>query len=85
MARGKYNSVNDACGGTRCEDPMYADDIDSGKSLQTVANVSLVVGAAGVLTGGALVFLGGPSEEPDAAVTASALPGGAYLGYARRF
>jgi len=85
MAKSKYDSVDDACGGERCDDPKYADDIDSGKSLQTVANVSLIVGAAGVLTGSALILFGGPSQTERATVTAAPLPGGAYLGYSGRF
>ncbi len=85
MAKSKYDSVNDACGGERCDDPKYADDIDSGKSLQTVANVSLIVGAAGVLTGSALILFGGSSQTEQPAVAAAPLPGGAYLGYSGRF
>jgi hypothetical protein len=85
MAKSKYDSVNDACDGERCEDPKYGDDIDSGKTLQTVANVSLIVGAAGVLTGSALILFGGSSQTEQPAVAAAPLPGGAYLGYSGRF
>jgi len=85
MAKSKYDSVNDACGGERCDDPKYADDIDSGKSLQTVANVSLIIGAAGVLTGSALILFGGSSQTEQATVAAAPLPGGGYLGYSGRF
>jgi hypothetical protein len=85
MAKSKYDSVNDACGGERCEDPKYADDIDSGKTLQTVANVSLIVGAAGVLTGSALILFGGSGQPEQPTVAAAPLPGGAYLGYSGRF
>jgi hypothetical protein len=85
MAKGKYDKVHDACGGERCTDPKYADDIDSGKSLQTIANVTLVVGAVAVVAGSALIVFGGPGESEQPGVSAVVLPGGGYLGYAGRF
>lgn len=84
MAKSKYDSVHDACGGTRCADDKYASDIDSGKSLQTVANVSLVFGSLALVAGGSF-FLFGPRPEADDAAAAYLLPGGGYASYRARF
>jgi hypothetical protein len=36
MARGKFSTLEEECGGTRCTDPKYGDVVDSGKTLATV-------------------------------------------------
>lgn len=61
MAKGRFSTLEDECGGARCTDPKYADVIDSGKTLTTLANVSLLVGAAGLVGGALMITLGGPS------------------------
>jgi len=83
MARGKYNSLKTACGDAHCTDPKYAGDVDSGKSLQTVANVGLVIGAVGLASGAALFYFGSRKDAPRAAATP--LPGGGYVTYAATF
>jgi hypothetical protein len=83
MARGKYSSLKDACGDRPCTDPKYAGDIDSGKSLQTVANVGLVIGVVGLASGGALYYFGTRKDAPRA--TAAPLPGGGYVSYSASF
>jgi hypothetical protein len=83
MARGKYNTLKDACGDRPCTDPKYAGDVSSGKSLQTVANVGLVVGAVGLVAGGTLLYFGTRKDSPRA--TALPLPGGGYVSYAASF
>jgi hypothetical protein len=85
MAKSKWDKVNEACGGRRCRDSKYASDIDSGKSLQTMANVSLIVGAVGVVAGAGLIVFGGPKEQAAPPVAASVLPGGGFVSYAGRF
>lgn len=85
MASAKHSQLEDECGGSRCTDPKYADVVDSGKRAQTVANVGLIVGAAGVLAGGAMIAFGGPSAEKAPGPTASVAHGGFSLGYAGRF
>ena len=83
MAHAKYNSLKSACGDARCTDPKYAGDVDSGKSLQTVANVGLVVGAVGIAAGGALYYFGTRKDAPRASATP--LPGGGYVSYSASF
>lgn len=83
MANSKYSELEDKCGSRRCSDPKYADTVDSGKRLDTIANVGLVAGGLGLLAGGALILFGGSSEE-SAAVVRPAV-GGATVGLAKRF
>jgi hypothetical protein len=83
MAKGKYNSLKSACGDRPCTDPKYSGDIDSGKTLQTVANVGLVIGVAGLVGGGALFYFGSKKDAPRASATP--LPGGGYMSYAGSF
>lgn len=59
MSQGKFNDVEAACNGQRCTDPAFADDIDSGKTLETVANVSLVAGGVLLLAGAGMIVFGG--------------------------
>jgi hypothetical protein len=63
-AKSKFASVETACGGVRCTDPKYGSVIDSGKTLQTVANVGLGLGVAGLVSGALMIALGGPSKAP---------------------
>ncbi len=84
MANSKYGELEDGCGSTRCSDPKYADTVDSGKRLQTIANVSLIAGGVGLLAGGALIVFGGPKERASSAAIRAA-PGGLSLEYAGRF
>jgi hypothetical protein len=76
LANSKYNTVSAACGGTHCTDPAYQSQINAGKTLDTVANVGLGVGLAGLAGGALMIIFGGPHEAP-VAVTAS--PEGARL------
>jgi hypothetical protein len=63
-AKSKFNSVEAACGGVRCTDPKYGSEIDSGKTLQTIANLGLGVGAAGLVGGALMIAFGGASKTP---------------------
>lgn len=58
MSNAKYNDLQDKCGagGGSCP-PGSQSDIDSGKSLQTFANVGLVVGVVGVAAGATFFVL----------------------------
>ena len=65
MARSTYNDLNNVCHGGPCP-PDKDGEISSGKSQQTVANVGLVVGIAGVAAGTTLFVLsmkGSPSSS----------------------
>jgi len=44
----------------------YQDKLDNGKTMQTVANVGLGIGIAGLVGGTLMIIFGGPSAEPDA-------------------
>ncbi|MBE7484050.1 MAG: tetratricopeptide repeat protein [Polyangiaceae bacterium] len=84
MASSKYGELEDACGSTRCTDPKYADTVDSGKRLETIANVGLIAGGVGLLGGGALILFGGPKEQKSSAGLRGT-PGGMSFEYVRRF
>ncbi len=86
MSSSKFKQVEDDCGGKRCTDPKYGDTIDSGKRLETIANVGLVVGGVGLLAGGAIILFGGPkSTEKTGSASVSIAPGSWSVGYARAF
>jgi len=85
MANSKFNQLEDECGSKRCNDPKYADTVDSGKRLDTIANVGLVVGSVGLLAGGAMILFGGPSPEKTGTAALAASPHGVSLQYLRRF
>jgi len=84
MANAKYSELEDKCGSARCSDPKYADTVDSGKRLDTIANVGLIAGGVGLLAGGAMIVFGGPREQKSAAGVRS-VPGGLALEWSRRF
>jgi hypothetical protein len=63
-AKSKFSSVEAACGGVRCTDPKYGGVIDSGKTLQALANAGLGVGVAGIVAGTLMIALGGATKGP---------------------
>lgn len=83
MAKSEFDTIEEECGGDRCTDPKYADNVDRGKRLETIANVGLVVGAIGLIAGGTLIVLGGPKQKEGAGLMVS--PGGLGVGYRGRF
>lgn len=83
MAQGKVDTLEEECGGVRCADLSYAEVVDDARTLQTVANVSLVVGIAGIVAGTAMIVFGGPTETHAAWLDVS--PGGGVLRYRGRF
>jgi hypothetical protein len=84
LALGSYGRLDDDCGGERCTDLAYADEVDRGKALRLTTNVFLGVGAACLAAGGLMVIFGGPSEEPTAAAIELA-PLGAGMALRGRF
>jgi hypothetical protein len=85
MARSKFQSLEEECLGARCRDAGYADTVDSGKALTTAANVGLVAGAAGLVSGGFMIVFGGPRSAPPQG-SARALPmDGAMISYGGTF
>jgi tetratricopeptide (TPR) repeat protein len=67
-----------------CSDAAHQSDIERGKSLQTVANAGLVLGAVGVLSGGVLLYLG-YSKSAESSPSVAVSPRGVTLGYRARF
>jgi hypothetical protein len=72
MARSTYDDLNHACGGGPCTADK-ADEISSGKTQQTIADVGLVFGIAGVAAGATLfVFsMSKTNHAPSAAIVIS--------------
>jgi hypothetical protein len=91
MARSRFATLEEECGGKRCSDPKYADVVDSGMTLTTVANIGLIAGAAGIAGGGLMILLGGASKaadpQPSAALSIAPSPSmrGARLHYTVTF
>ncbi len=80
MAKNEFRALEEKCGTTPCP-PELSDRVDKGRTLQTVANVSLAVGSAAILAGSAMIIFGGPSDaEPKASqLVFQAYPFGASL------
>lgn len=74
MSNSKYNSLQDKCGagGASCP-PGSQSDIDSGKSLQTFANVGLVVGVVGVAAGATFFVLSLNKHKTEETANATSL------------
>jgi hypothetical protein len=64
MTASKYSSLQRACPQNHCS-PDQRDDIDTGKTYQTVANVGLGVGIAGIATGVTLFILSSGHKDDD--------------------
>jgi len=60
----KFETLQKECGSTRCTDPKYADVIESGKTMDLLANIGLGVGAVGLVAGTVMVIVGGPKPKP---------------------
>jgi len=69
MAQSDYDELDEACGGTTCPSSEQG-RIDDGRTLTTVANVSLIAGAVLAAGGVAMIIFGGPSEPDEAAQSA---------------
>jgi hypothetical protein len=63
IAQKKFDEVEEGCGGTHCVDPKYDDVITTGRTMDTLANVGLIVGVVGVAAGAAMMIFGGPKPE----------------------
>jgi len=80
MAKNEFRALEDKCGSEPCP-PELGDRIDKGRTLQTVANVSLAVGSTAILAGSAMIIFGGPSDAEPATsqLVFQAYPFGASL------
>jgi hypothetical protein len=87
MAQSKLDELETDCGAQRCP-PERQDDVDQGRTLQTLANVGLGVGIGGIVIGSALIIFGGPSEVEQSAAFAPSIeagPDGAALRFRGSF
>ena len=83
----KLDELETDCGAQRCP-PERQDDVDQGRTLQTLANVGLGVGIGGIVIGSALIIFGGPSEVEQSAAFAPSIeagPDGAALRFRGSF
>lgn len=80
LSDAKFSTLEEECGGARCTDPKYADVVDEGKTLELVANVTLIAGSVLAAASIPMIIWGGPSDaEPAAAASLTPVPGGALL------
>jgi hypothetical protein len=66
LEKSSYNELNDACHAGPCP-PERADDVATGRSRQTIANVGLGVGIAGLAAGVVLFVVSAPPKAPTTA------------------
>lgn len=94
IAKSKFDEV-EACPTTPCPAGQgYEETIDDGKTMQTVANVTLGVGIGLAVAGAALIVFGGPGDDDEPSdeariralrVGAAPLPGGGALAISGSF
>jgi hypothetical protein len=77
MAHSNYSDLQTACGAGPCP-PSKADEISSGKTKQTIANVGLAVGIVGVAAGSTLFVLS--LKKGTTSPSAAVIVGPAWLG-----
>jgi hypothetical protein len=88
MAKSTFDKLDEECK-KGCSDSGHLGDIDRGKSLQTTANVGLVIGLVGIGTGVTLIVLGSgkgsdsPAARSGPSVSLSA--GGGSVWYTGHF
>jgi hypothetical protein len=79
MSQSTYDSLEKECGSGPCP-TSRADDISSGKTQQTLANVGLVIGAVGVAAGATLFVLSLKKSKSAPAATTGLVIGPGYTG-----
>ena len=83
MLKSKVQDLEAQCP-NGCTDPDHLGQVDRARTLQTTANVGLVVGLVGIGVGTTLFVLG-QSKRGDNSVAVSPANGGAMVSYAGRF
>jgi hypothetical protein len=71
-AKSVHDDLKAECGEGSCADSAHQDDASRGKTLQTVANVGLVVGLAGAAGGALLLLVGRAPTNAHTTVAESA-------------
>lgn len=88
MSFGKVDDVKTKCGGTTCP-PQYQADVESAKSLGTIATIAFVVGGIGAAAGIVGLVLPGGDEKPtpprDAKLEVKPRVGLGFVGLDGRF
>ena len=79
LANGTYSDLEKACGAGPCP-PGHEDDISSGKTEQTIANVGLAIFAIAGAATVTLFVLGSPKKAPPAAASARITAGPSFVG-----
>ncbi|HZO15942.1 MAG TPA: hypothetical protein VFB62_21865 [Polyangiaceae bacterium] len=79
LALGKHNDLEAACGDAPCP-PGHQDEIDSGRTFQTVSNVMIVVGAVGVAAGAGLIIYSFVADDSASAEEARLTVGPGWIG-----
>ena len=79
MSKSTYSTLEKECGAGPCA-ASHADEISSGKTQQTLANVGLIVGAVGVAAGATMVVLSTRKSKGPPAPTTGLIIGPGYLG-----
>jgi hypothetical protein len=79
-ANSQFDSLEERCRTEPCSEDEIADDVDTGETLDTVANVGLIVGGVGLAAGALMIALGGPSEEPALSFLPAVVPGSESIG-----
>jgi hypothetical protein len=64
LEKGTYSNLQSECKSGPCP-PGHADEISSGRTQQTIANVGLVVGVAAAVTSGVLFVVSAPKSSPS--------------------
>lgn len=64
MAKSDFDELDEECGGVTCPASEQG-RIDDGRTLNTVANVSLIAGSVVLAGGVALIIFGGPSDPEE--------------------
>lgn len=80
ISQSKFATLEKECPQKPCTDvAKYGPLIDSGRLFDTLANVGLAVGIMGLVGGGAMIALGGPSKAPRPVASLDVSPGRAGL------
>jgi hypothetical protein len=82
-AKGTNTTLSRECA-RGCSDQAHRGEIEHGKTMQTLANVGLVVGVVGVAASGTLLYLGFSGDEETGA-SARVTPFGGELSYRGAF
>jgi hypothetical protein len=84
-AKSSFDTLNQECGGRRCTDLSYADEVDMGETMQTLSHVTIAIGLAGVVAGGLMIAFGGADGDAEQTAAIGLGPGGAVVRYGVRF